>query len=144
MIQEFKDFIEQGDAMEMAIAFILGAAFTAIVNSIVDDLIMPIISLLTRGVDFANHFISLDGSNYATLAAAQEAGAAVFAYGSFLNALIQFLLIAMALFLIVRSLNKMRKEEVEEVTTKECPFCLSEVALEASRCPHCTSELVVK
>lgn len=143
MFKEFKEFIEQGNAMDMAIAFILGAAFTAIVSSLVDDLIMPIISLFTRGIDFSQYFITFDGTAYADLAGAQEAGAAVFAYGNFANALIQFVLVAFVLFLIVRGLNKMRKVEEEEVVVKECPFCKSEIALEATRCPHCTSQLAV-
>ncbi len=141
MFKEFKEFIDKGNAMDMAIAFILGAAFTAIVSSMVEDLIMPIISLLTGGIDFSQYFLTFDGTSYWNLAEAQEAGAAVFAYGNFLNALVQFVLIAFVLFLIVKSLNSMRKEEVEEVTTKECNFCKSEIPLEATRCPHCTSEL---
>lgn len=142
MFKEFKEFIARGNAMDMAVAFILGAAFTAIVSSLVDDLIMPIISLATRGIDFSQLFITLDGSQYATLAAAEEAGAAVFAYGNFINAIIQFLIIAFVVFMIVRSLNVMKKEEEEaEPTTKECNFCLSEIPLEATRCPFCTSEL---
>lgn len=142
MFKEFKDFIERGNAMDMAVAFIMGAAFTAIVSSLVDDLIMPIISLVTRGIDFSQLFVTLDGSKYATLAGAQEAGAAVFAYGNFINAIIQFLIVAFVVFMIVRSLNSLKKEEEEAApTTKECNFCLSEVPLEATRCPYCTSEL---
>ena len=128
--------------MDMAVAFIMGAAFTAIVSSLVDDLIMPIISLVTKGIDFSQLFVTLDGSKYATLADAQEAGAAVFAYGNFINAIIQFLIVAFVVFMIVRSLNSLKKEEEEAApTTKECNFCLSEVPLEATRCPYCTSEL---
>lgn len=142
MFKEFKDFIERGNAMDMAVAFIMGAAFTAIVSSLVDDLIMPIISLATWGIDFSQLFVTLDGSKYATLADAQEAGAAVFAYGNFINAIIQFLIVAFVVFMIVRSLNSLKKEEEEAApTTKECNFCLSEVPLEATRCPYCTSEL---
>lgn len=143
MFKEFKDFIERGNAMDMAVAFIMGAAFTAIVSSLVDDLIMPIISLVTNGIDFSQLFVTLDGSKYyATLADAQEAGAAVFAYGNFINAIIQFLIVAFVVFMIVRSLNSLKKEEEEAApTTKECNFCLSEVPLEATRCPYCTSEL---
>lgn len=141
MFKEFRDFIERGNAMDMAIAFILGAAFTAIVTSLVNDLIMPFISVITSGVDFSQHFIALDGGSYPSLAAAQEAGVAVFAYGNFINALVQFLLVAFVLFLMVRTLNRQRKEEEAIVTTKDCPFCLSKIPLEAHRCPFCTSEL---
>ncbi|NLY36894.1 MAG: large conductance mechanosensitive channel protein MscL [Tissierellia bacterium] len=144
MFKEFRDFIQRGNAMDMAIAFVLGAAFTAIVSSLVNDLIMPFISLLTNGVDFSQLFIPLDGGQYANLAQAQEAGAAVFAYGNFINAIIQFLIIAFVVFMLVRTLNRMRKEKEAVVTTKTCKYCLSEVPLEATRCPHCTSELTVE
>lgn len=144
MFKEFRDFIQRGNAMDMAIAFILGAAFTSIVSSLVNDLIMPFISLLTQGVDFSQLFIPLDGASYESLAQAQEAGAAVFAYGNFINAIIQFVIIALVIFLLVRSLNRMRKEKVEEVTTKTCNFCCSEIPLEATRCPHCTSQLAIE
>lgn len=141
MLKEFKEFIQKGNAMQVAIGFVMGAAFTAIVNSLVNDLIMPIIGLITGGVDFSNKFIPLDGGSYATLAAAEEAGAAVFAYGKFINAVLSFLIIAFILFLIVKAMNNMRREEEPEVTTKTCPHCLSEVPLAATRCPHCTSQL---
>ena len=99
-------------------------------------------ALVTKGIDFSQLFVTLDGSKYATLADAQEAGAAVFAYGNFINAIIQFLIVAFVVFMIVRSLNSLKKEEEEAApTTKECNFCLSEVPLEATRCPYCTSEL---
>lgn len=143
MLKEFKEFINKGNAMELAIGFVMGAAFTAIVNSLVNDLLMPLIGLLTGGMDFSNQFIALDGGNYANLAAAEEAGAALFAYGKFINAIISFLIIAFVLFLIVKGLNRMRREEEvpEEVTSKTCPYCQSEIPLAATRCPHCTSEL---
>lgn len=143
MIKEFKEFIARGNAMELAVAVIIGGAFGAIVNSLVDDLIMPLLSLFTGGIDFQNLFIPLDGSNHATLEAAREAGSAVLAYGSFINAIIAFLMIAFVVFLLVRSLNKLQKQEevVEEVTTKECPHCITEIPLAATRCPNCTSAL---
>lgn len=143
MLQEFKEFIQKGNAIDMAVGFVMGAAFTAIVNSLVNDLIMPILGLLLGGIDFANKFIALDGSDFSTIAAAEEAGVAVFAYGRFINAVISFLMIAFVLFLIVKALNALRKEPEVEVTTKECPHCLSEVPLAATRCPHCTSQLEV-
>ena len=141
MFKEFKEFIQRGNAMDLAVAFILGGAFTAIVTSLVNDLIMPVISLFTKGVDFSQLFVTLDGGNYPNLAAAQEAGAAVFSYGNFINAIIQFIIIAFVIFLLVRSLNRMKKPEVVEETEKICPFCQTSIPIAATRCPHCTSEL---
>lgn len=116
MASEFKDFINQGNAMDMAVGVIIGAAFGKIVSALVGNILMPIISKFSGGVDFTNLFISLDGSNYDTLAAAQEAGAAVLGYGSFIQALIDFLIIALVIFMIIRSINKMKKPEVEEAS----------------------------
>jgi large conductance mechanosensitive channel len=145
MLKEFKEFIQKGNAIQLAIGFVMGAAFTAIVTSLVNDLIMPILGLVLSGADFSNKFIAMDGGDYATLVEAQEAGAATLAYGNFINAIISFLIIAFILFLIVKGLNSMRKAEEaeEEVTTKECPHCLSQVPLAATRCPQCTSQLEV-
>ncbi len=145
MLKEFKEFIQKGNAIQLAIGFVMGAAFTAIVTSLVNDLIMPILGLVLSGADFSNKFIVMDGGDYATLVEAQEAGAATLAYGNFINAIISFLIIAFILFLIVKGLNSMRKAEEaeEEVTTKECPHCLSQVPLAATRCPQCTSQLEV-
>lgn len=145
MLKEFKEFIQKGNAIQLAIGFVMGAAFTAIVTSLVNDLIMPILGLVLGGVDFSNKFIAMDGGDYATLVEAQEAGAATLAYGNFINAIISFIIIAFILFLIVKGLNSMRKAEEaeEEVTTKECPHCLSQVPLAATRCPQCTSQLEV-
>lgn len=145
MLKEFKEFIQKGNAIQLAIGFVMGAAFTAIVTSLVNDLIMPILGLVLSGVDFSNKFIAMDGGDYATLVEAQEAGAATLAYGNFINAIISFVIIAFILFLIVKGLNSMRKAEEaeEEVTTKECPHCLSQVPLAATRCPQCTSQLEV-
>ncbi len=144
MIKEFKEFIARGNAMQLAVGVIIGAAFGAIVGSLVNDIIMPILSLFTGGLDFSNLFFTLDGSSFPTLAAAQEAGVAVVAYGSFINAIISFLVIAFVIFLIVKGVNKLQKEEeAEEVTTKTCPHCATEIPLEATRCPHCTSELSI-
>lgn len=145
MLKEFKEFIQKGNAIQLAIGFVMGAAFTAIVTSLVNDLIMPILGLVLGGADFSNKFIAMDGGDYATLVEAQEAGAATLAYGNFINAIISFIIIAFILFLIVKGLNSMRKAEEaeEEVTTKECPHCLSQVPLAATRCPQCTSQLEV-
>lgn len=111
MLQEFKDFVNRGNVMDLAVAVIIGAAFGAIVNSFVNDIVMPILSIFTGGIDFSNLFVSLDGSSYATLAAAQEAGAATLNYGLFINAIINFLILAFVIFMVVRSVAKMQKQE---------------------------------
>ncbi|MCF0132912.1 MAG: large conductance mechanosensitive channel protein MscL [Blautia sp.] len=142
-MEEFKEFIMRGNVLNLAVGVIIGGAFQAIVNSLVNDIIMPLVSLITGGLDFTNWFISLDGSKYATLAAAQEAGAATLNYGVFITAIINFIIMAFVIFMVVKSFNKLAasKEEEAAPTTKECPFCKSEIAIEATRCPHCTSEL---
>ena len=145
MIKEFKEFIMRGSVLDLAVGIIIGAAFTAVVNSFVDDILMPPIGMALGGVDFSNLYISLDGVEYASLAEAQLAGAPTINYGLFIMALIDFLIVALVLFLIIRQANRMRADKEEEApaepTTKMCPYCRSQVALEASRCPHCTSEL---
>lgn len=145
---EFKKFIMRGNVIDLAVGVIVGGAFQTIVKSLVDDVVMPVISLATKGVDFANWFIALDGGEYATLEAAQEAGASVLSYGNFISAILNFLIMAFVVFLLVKGINtiadKTKKKEEEAPaapTTKECPFCKSEIAIEASRCPHCTSQL---
>lgn len=142
MWKEFKEFAMRGNVIDLAVGLVLGSAFTAIVNSLVEDIIMPLISLAMGGVDFQNWFIALDGSNYATLAAAKEAGAATLNYGVVINAILNFLFIAFAVFMIVKAINKIRRPVEGPATTKECPHCKSEIAIDATRCPHCTSELV--
>jgi large conductance mechanosensitive channel len=145
MIKEFKAFVMRGSVLDLAVGIIIGAAFTGVVNSLVNDILMPPIGMLMNGVDFSNLFVSLDGASYDSLAAAQEAGAATINYGLFIMALINFLIVALALFLVIRQVNRLRapKEEAAPAapTTKECPYCKLDVALEASRCPHCTSQL---
>lgn len=142
IVKEFKEFIMRGNVMDMAVGVIVGGAFSSIVNSLVNDVIMPVISLATGKIDFSNLFIALDGGEYANLAAAQEAGASVFAYGSFIQAVIEFLIIAFCIFMVVKGINKMRKPEPAAApTTKVCPFCKNEVPIEATRCGFCTSEL---
>ena len=145
---EFKTFILRGNVIDLAVGVIIGGAFQAIVNSLVNDVIMPVISLLTKGMDFTNLFVQLNGDvKYATLAEAQEAGVATLAYGNFISAIINFLIMALVIFLFVKGINKVhtlgkKEEAVEEApTTKVCPFCKSEIAIEATRCPNCTSEL---
>ena len=148
MMQEFKDFAMRGNVVDMAVGIIIGGAFGTIVKSLVSDVIMPPIGLLMGGVDFTDLFLTLkEGAQagpYATLAAAQEAGAVTIGYGVFFNAVISFLIVAFAVFMLIRSINKMQAQEeegAEEPATKECGFCFSEVPIKATRCPNCTSEL---
>ncbi len=143
---EFKKFIMRGNVIDLAVGVIVGGAFQAIVKSLVDDVVMPVISLATKGMNFADLFIALDGGEYATLAAAQEAGAATLNYGNFISAILNFLIMAFVVFVLVKAINKVadmnKKEEAPaEPTTKECPYCKSEIAIGATKCPNCTSEL---
>ena len=144
MIKDFKAFIMRGNVVDLAVAVIIGAAFGKIVNSLVNDVIMPPIGLILGKVDFSNLFINLSGTPYESLKAAKDVGAATVNYGLFLNALIDFVIVAFAVFLMVRSVNKLhRKTEAASPapTTKECPFCATSISLKASRCPNCTSQL---
>lgn len=146
MLKEFKEFISKGSVMDLAVGVIIGGAFSKIVSSLVDDIIMPLVGLLLGGADISNYFVTLDGGKYATLAEAQEAGAATLNYGVFLNRIIDFLIIAFVLFLIIKAINKARaltkKPEAEAApTTKVCPYCKSTIDINATRCPNCTSEL---
>ena len=146
MVKEFREFIMRGSVVDLAVGIVIGAAFGAIVTSLVNDILMPPIGMLLGGVNFSELFISLDGNDYATLAAAQEAGAATINYGLFIMAIIYFLIVALAIFFVVKAINKMQHEEetpAEEPTTHACPHCAMEVSNSASRCPFCTSELVV-
>lgn len=145
---EFKTFIMRGNVMDMAVGVIVGGAFQKIITSLVNDVIMPIITLFTGGIDFSNWFIALDGNKYATLADAEAAGAALIKYGSFITEVLTFLIMAFVIFSMVKAMNKLasiNKKEEEVVpaapTTKKCPHCCSEIAIEATRCPHCTSAL---
>lgn len=146
MWKEFKTFAVRGNVIDLAVGIIIGAAFTSIVNSLVNDVIMPPIGLLLEGVDFKDMFISLDGTEYASLAAAQEAGAATLNYGLFINNVINFVIIAFAVFLVVRQVNRVKskfekKEEASKPETKACPDCLSDIPLQAKRCKYCTTVL---
>ena len=148
MLKEFKAFALRGNVVDMAVGIIMGGAFGAIIKSLVDGVIMPPIGLLLGGVDFANLFAILKqgspGGPYASLADAQTAGAVTISYGLFINAVVSFVIIAVVLFLLIRSINRMKREKdapPAALTTKECPYCLSTIAIKASRCPHCTSEL---
>ncbi len=139
MLKEFKAFIARGNVMDLAVAVVIGAAFARIVNSFVEDLVNPLLGLLTGGVDFTNLFVTLGDGNYATLAEAKEAGAATLNYGLFISAIIQFIIVAFAIFLVVRAYNRMRAPAT--ATTKECQFCKTGVPIAATRCPACTSQL---
>jgi len=142
MRKEFRDFITKGNLVQIAVAFIIGAAFGLLVKSFVNDLIMPIIGKLVGNVDFSNLYINLSGGSYVSAAAAREAGAAAIYYGAFINVLISFLVIAFVMFLVVKAAAKMEKpKEAAAPTTKECPFCKSQIPIQATRCPSCTSEL---
>lgn len=142
MIKEFKTFIMRGNVLDLAIAFIMGGAFGKIVTSLVNDIIMPPIGLVLGKVDFNNLFISLSGKHYASLAQAQAAGAPTLNYGTFINTVINFLLVAFALFLLVKQFNRFRRPAPAAApTTRPCTFCLSDIPIAATRCPHCTSHL---
>lgn len=144
MLKEFKEFAMKGNVVDMAVGVVIGGAFGKIVTSLVNDLIMPLIGVLTGGLDFTNKFVSLDGNTYLTFAEAQEANAATINYGLFITTIIDFLIIALSIFLVIKQLGKLQKEEpvVEETpTTKNCPYCFTEIAIEATRCPNCTSNL---
>ncbi len=144
MLQEFKEFIQRGNVIDLAVGVIIGAAFGKIVSSFVNDIIMPPIGLLLGGVDFSSLFLNISGTEYDTLAAAQEAGAATINYGLFVNNLIDFLIVSFVIFLAVRAFNRMQRQEEEAPSapdTKDCPFCRMTIAITASKCPHCTSEL---
>jgi len=142
MLKEFKEFAMRGNVVDMAIGIVIGAAFGRIVASFVNDVLMPPIGLALGGVDFTNLFVNLGGQRYATLVEAQAAGAPTLNYGVFVNTVLDFLIVAFAIFLVVRVMNRLkRQEEAPAATTKECPQCLSPVPLKATRCAHCTGEL---
>jgi large conductance mechanosensitive channel len=148
MLKEFKEFAMRGNVVDMAVGIIIGGAFGTIVKSLVSDVMMPPIGLMLGGVDFSDLFLTLkDGVTagpYATLAIAQKAGAVTISYGLFINAVISFLIVAFAVFLLIKALNRLQREKEQpaaEPTTKDCPFCFSTISIKAKRCPNCTSEL---
>ena len=144
MLKEFKEFAMRGNVLDMAIGIIIGAAFGKIVTSFVGDILMPPVGLILGKVDFSNLFINLSGKSYATIAEAKAAGAATLNVGLFLNSVIDFVIVAFAIFLLVRQINRMKRQPEPApavATTKECVFCLSSIPIKATRCPHCTSEL---
>src|SRR5512139_541640 len=146
MFKEFREFALRGSVLDMAVGIIIGAAFGTIVSSLVSDVLMPPIGLLLGRVDFANLYIVLAAGTvpgpYASLAAAQQAGAVTLNYGLFINKIIYFLIVAFSIFLIIRSMNRLKRKEAAapaEPTTKECPFCFTQIPIKAMRCPNCTS-----
>lgn len=145
MLKEFREFAMRGNAVDMAVGIVIGAAFGAIVQSLVADVIMPPIGLILGNVDFSNLFVVLkEGAAvapYASLAEAQKAGAVTINYGKFLNSVVSFIIVAFAVFLLIRAINKVKKQEQTKPATKECPQCCSTISVKAKRCPNCTSQL---
>lgn len=147
MFKEFKEFAVKGNVIDLAVGVVIGAAFGKIVTSLVNDLITPLIGLLLGKVDFSNLFINLSGGgDYATLEAAKKAGQATLNYGLFLNTIIDFLIVSFSIFLVVRQLNRFKRKQEPvkepEKATKECPYCITSISIKATRCPHCTSQLM--
>ena len=152
---EFKTFALKGNMIDLAVGMIIGSAFNGLVSALVNTVFMPVLSLLTGKIDFVNLFVALDGNTYDTLAAAQEAGVACLQYGAFIQKFIEFIFMALVVFLFVKLVNRARELDAKmqeklhptapaapaEPTTKICPYCKSEVAIDATRCPHCTSQL---
>ncbi len=144
MLKEFKEFAMRGNVLDMAIGIVIGAAFGKIVTSFVSDILMPPIGLLLGGVDFSNIFIVLGEGSYPSLEAAKEAGAATWNIGLFINTMIDFLIIAFAIFLVVKAINNMKRKEAvppPAPSEKSCPFCTTTIPIKATRCPNCTSQL---
>jgi large conductance mechanosensitive channel len=150
MLKEFREFALRGNVLDMAVGIIIGASFGTIVNSLVDNILMPPIGWLLGGVDFGNYYLTLKAGSpagpYLSLADAQGAGAVTINYGLFINAIISFLIVAIAMFLLIRSINRLQSEAQEEPgaslpENKECPYCMSSIPVKASRCPYCTSQL---
>ncbi len=140
MIKEFKDFIMRGNVVDMAVGIIIGAAFGKIVSSLVNDILMPPLGRLLGGVDFSNLFVNLSGNSYETLAAARAAGAATLNYGLFINTVLDFVIVAFAIFLLIKAVNRFKKAEAP--ATKDCPLCCTAIPIAAKKCGHCTSDLV--
>ena len=142
MLKEFKEFALKGNVVDMAVGIIIGAAFGRIVSSLVNDVLMPPIGKLMGNMDFSSLFLALDGKHYESLAAAKAASAPTVNYGLFINAIIDFLIVAFVIFLLVKQMNRLKKEAPAAApTTKECPYCKMQIPLGASRCPNCTSEV---
>ena len=142
MIKEFKEFVVKGNVMDMAVGIIIGASFGKVVTSFVNDLLMPPVGLLLGKMDFSNLFINLSGKSFESLVDAKKAGAATLNYGLFFNTMIDFLIVGFAIFILVRQVNRLkRRAPAANPTTRECPFCFTDIPVKATRCPHCTSTL---
>ena len=144
MLKEFKEFAVKGNMIDMAVGIVIGGAFGGVISSLVNDIIMPPFGVLLGKVDFANLFISLTSQQFDSVTAAKEAGAATWNYGLFINTLINFLIVAFAVFLLVKAVNRLRRQPAPapaEPTTKDCPHCFTKIPIKATRCPNCTSEL---
>jgi large conductance mechanosensitive channel len=140
MLKEFKEFAMRGNVVDLAVGIVIGAAFGRIITSLVNDILMPPIGRLLGNVDFSNLFVNISGTSYPTLAAAKAAGAATINYGVFLSTLIDFVVVAFAIFMLVRQINRWNKPALVPAT-KDCPYCFSAIPLPATRCPNCTSEI---
>jgi large conductance mechanosensitive channel len=142
MMKQFREFITKGNVVDMAVGIIIGAAFTKIVSSFVSDILMPPLGLLLGKVDFSNLYINFSGKDFSSLAEAKAAGVATLNYGLFINAMIDFTIVAFALFMVIRAMNRLRRAPAPAApNTKECPFCYTAIAIKATRCPHCTSTI---
>lgn len=144
LLKEFREFAVKGNAIDMAVGLVIGAAFGKIVSSLVNDIIMPPVGLLLGKVDFSSLFVSLSGTHFDTLKAAKDAGAATLNYGLFINNVLDFLIVAFAIFLVVKQINRLKRKAEEPPaapTTKDCPYCLAAIPIKATRCGHCTSQL---
>lgn len=146
MLNEFKKFIMRGNVIDLAVGIVIGTAFSGIVKSLVEDIIMPPIGYILGNIDFSEIYINLTGGDYDSLAAAKEAGAATINLGLFINAIVNFMIVAFAIFLLIKAVNKAsekfeKEKPPEDPTTKDCPYCLSTIPINATRCPQCTSQL---
>lgn len=141
VLKEFKKFALKGNMIDLAVGIIIGGAFNSIVNSLVNDVIMPLLGIFTKSIDFSNWFIALDGEKYKTLAEAEEEGAAVIKYGLFLSGILNFIIMAFVVFLLVKWINKLKKPEQTAPTTKKCPRCYTDIHIRATKCPHCTADI---
>jgi large conductance mechanosensitive channel len=141
MLKEFREFAMRGSLLDLAIGIVIGTAFGRIISSLVSDIIMPPIGLALGGLDFANLFVTLKGGPFPSVAAAKAAGAPTINYGVFINTIVDFVIVAFVMFLVIRQVNRMRRQPEAAPTTKSCPYCVSTIPLKAVRCPHCTSDL---
>ncbi len=139
MFKEFRDFAMKGNVIDLAVGIIIGVAFGKIVSSFVNDILMPPVGVLLGSVDFSNFFLNLSGKSYDSLASAKAAGAPTINYGLFINNIIDFIIVAFAIFILVRQINRFKSQPAPSI--RECPYCFSKIPVKASRCPHCTSEL---